>query len=92
MDAERRPRLAEDFEAFVLGHGGGLARGAGEDDGLRDFGERQFGGEARGGAGEGGNAGDDLIGDAKRIEAAHLFGDGAIDRGVAGMNAGNILA
>ena len=58
----------------------------------RDFGQRQLGGEAGGGAGEGGHAGDDLVGDAERIEAAHLFGDGAIDRGIAGMDAGDVLA
>ena len=56
------------------------------------FGQGELGLEGGGGGGEGGNAGRHVIGDAEPVEPAHLLGDGAIERGIAGVDAGHVLA
>ena len=45
-----------------------------------------------GGGGEGGYPGGHVIIDAKSVQAAHLFGDGAIDGGIARMHPRHVLA
>ena len=80
------------LELLARRHGAGLHGGAGQDDRLGDLGQRQLRLRRAAAAAKAGHARADLIGNAQPIEAAHLLGDGAIDRGIAGMDAGDILA
>ena len=92
MDGEGGLAAAQFFQFLARRHGRGLHGGAGEDHGLGDFGQGEFGFQNGGGGGEGGHAGGDVIVNAELVEPAHLFGDGAIDRRIAGMDAGHVVA
>ena len=91
MDGQRRLRAGEVLERFGLGHGGRLLRHAGEDERLCHAGDGQFLAECGGSGDIGGHAGDNLVGDRIGAQAPDLFGDGAIERGVAGMHARHVL-
>ena len=54
------------------------------------LGQRQLDAERGRGGGEGRHARRQVIGDAERIEPAHLLGDGAVERDVARMDARHI--
>ena len=69
-----------------------LARVAGKDQRLRHLGQGQLAFQQGGAGGGGGHPRDDLEGDRQRAQLANLLADGAIQRGVAGMHAGHILA
>ncbi len=92
VDAQGRTRGGERLEVLACRHGGGAHGGAGHDDRLGDVGQGQLAAQGRRGGREGRHAGGDRPGDAERVEAADLLGDGAVERGVAGMDAGNVLA
>ena len=87
--APEAPRV---FRSSPAGMGEALPVGARQDHRLADLRQGQLGLEQRRGGGIGRHAGNDLVGDPQRIEPAHLLGDGAIERGIAGMDARDILA
>ena len=91
VDRQRGAGAGEGGEVLALRHGRGAHRGSGQDDGLRDLGERELQPQAGGRGSEGGDAGGDGPGDAEGVEAAALLGDGAVERRVAGVDAGNVL-
>ena len=92
MDRKRRTRTSEACQLFTRRHRRGFHRRAGEDQGLRDLWHREFNAEAGGGGGIGRHARNNLIIDPKRLQAADLLGDGAVERGITGMDARHILA
>ena len=86
------PVAANAARLLACRHGRGAHGGAGHDDRLGDVGQGQLAAQGRRGGGEGRHAGRDRPGDAERVEAADLLGDGAVERGVAGMDPGDVLA
>ena len=92
MNRQRGLRGAELLQFLAGRHGRRLHGGAREDHRLRHFGQRELGLEGGSRGGEGGHARRHVIGNAERIEAAHLLGNGAIERGIAGVDARHVLA
>ena len=73
-------------------HGGGPPAGPSQHEGLRHLGQGQLALERSCRRGEGRNAGRQGIRNVKRIEAAKLLADGAVDREIAGMEPRHVLA
>ena len=63
-----------------------------EDHRLRHLRQGQLGLQQRRAGRRGGNAGDDLEGNLQRTQLTNLLANGAVQRGVAGMYAGHVLA
>ena len=92
MDGQCCAGAAQFFQCLARRHGGRLHGGAGEDHRLRDLGKRELRLQRGGHCGEGGHARCYVIGDAELVETADLLGDGAIERGVARVDARHVLA
>ena len=92
MDAQGGTRGGEGREALAFRHGRGAHGRAGEDDRLGNIGKRELAAERCRSGGEGRNPGGDRPGYARGLEAADLLGDGAVERGVARMDAGDVEA
>ena len=82
------PKLAE---RLALRHFGGPPGHARQNQALRHFRDRQFALQRRGRGGERRNAGGQSVVDAKSIQPAHLLGDRAPYRQIAGMQPRDIL-
>jgi hypothetical protein len=65
---------------------------AGQDHRLADIRQGQFRRQGGRRCGEGGHAGRHVVSDLQRVQPAHLLGDRAIERRVAGMDPGDIVA
>ena len=86
------PCAAERAQLLARGHRRGAAGVAGEDHGLGHAGDGQLAAQRRRGGGERGHAGDDVVGHAERVQPAHLLGHRAVDRRVAGVQPGDVVA
>ncbi len=91
MDRQRRTRSPERGQLLALRHRRGAHRRPRQDDGLAHLGQCQLGAQRRRRRGEGRHARRHVVGDAERVEAPHLLGDRAVDRGIAGMDARHVL-
>lgn len=92
VDRQGGAGAAEIRQRLAGRHFRGFHRRAGEDHTLGDVGQGQFGLQDGGGGGEGRHTGGNRVRDAECLQAADLFGDGAIERRIAGMHAGNVIA
>ena len=92
MDGQGRTRSGEGFQLFALGHCGRLHGRAGQDNGLTDVGKRQFRFQGGRRSRKSRHAGRDAVVNAGGFQAPDLFGDGPVERGIAGMDPGHILA
>ncbi len=92
MDDERGPARRELGERLMGRHAGGAAGKPGQHHALRHLRHRELAPEHGGGGGEGGDAGGERVGDAVAFEPADLLGHCAVDREIAGVEAGDVLA